>query len=483
MTASRAASVRGDGLARIKPPFGQRHMLARAIAGDKRAFAKIFERHHQELYRYCLAIVRNPADAEDALQSTMSKALTALPGEGRQISLRPWLFRVAHNESISIVRRRRPESADGLEELSEESAEITSERREHLRTLVADLQALPERQRSALVMRELSDLGYEEIATALDCSEGSARQTVYEARQALLTREEGRQMDCAEARRALSDGDRRRLRNRRLRAHLASCDGCSDFQTAIADRRADLRAIAPPIPAAAAAAALSGALGGGSAGVGAGAVGTGAGAVAAGAAGGLAVKGASVAAAVVLAAGVADATGVVDLPTPLGDRDKSPTEQAPPAAGGKDEQSRGGGADSSGGSSGNPAGSNGSKAGGNGNGGGNGRGKSENAPGKSGGGGKSDSAPGQSGTSPGQSGSTPGQSGSSPGQSGSTPGQSGTTPSDGGAAPGQTGTSPGQGATTPGQTSSTPGQAGTTPTPAGEAGGDSATAPGQSKEP
>ena len=78
-----------------------------AAGGDARAFEAIFERHHQELYRYCRAILADADDAQDALQSTMIAAMRALPGEQRTIALRPWLFRVAHNEAISIVRRRR----------------------------------------------------------------------------------------------------------------------------------------------------------------------------------------------------------------------------------------------------------------------------------------------------------------------------------------------------------------------------------------
>ena len=107
------------------------------------------------------------------------------------------------------------------------------ESRERLRTLVADLATLSERQRSALVMRELSGLSHEQIAAALGTSSGAARQVVYEARQALLELEEGRGMECERVRMALSDGDGRRLRGRGVRAHLRGCQGCRDFQAGI----------------------------------------------------------------------------------------------------------------------------------------------------------------------------------------------------------------------------------------------------------
>src|SRR4051794_25310668 len=85
--------------------------LARlATAGSEAALAAIFERHQQALHRYCYSILGNSHDAADALQNTMLKALRSLPGETRRIVLRPWLYRVAHNESISLLRARRPDA-------------------------------------------------------------------------------------------------------------------------------------------------------------------------------------------------------------------------------------------------------------------------------------------------------------------------------------------------------------------------------------
>ena len=70
------------------------------------AFARVYERHHQALYRYCRSILRHEQDAQDALQSAMMRAFVALQTEQREIDLRPWLFRIAHNEAIKILRRR-----------------------------------------------------------------------------------------------------------------------------------------------------------------------------------------------------------------------------------------------------------------------------------------------------------------------------------------------------------------------------------------
>ena len=238
--------------------------LARLAArGDQRAFEAIFERYHQELYRYCRAILRDSDDAQDALQATMASALHSLPGEERRIVLRPWLYRVAHNEAISILRKR-SEAPDshGAPEPTTAGADLEAEARERLRSLVADLDRLPDRQRGALVMRELSGL---ELCRDWSRAGRLSRRGApggLRGRMALRDVSRGREMDCEAARRAVSEGDGRRLRSRRLRAHLRACDSCSDFSAAISQRRSDLRALCPPLSAIAASGLMTGVLGG-----------------------------------------------------------------------------------------------------------------------------------------------------------------------------------------------------------------------------
>jgi RNA polymerase sigma factor (sigma-70 family) len=247
--------------------------------GSARAFAVLYRRHHQALYRYCRSIVHDEDDAQDALQSAMMRALAALQARKRDVAVRPWLFRIVHNEAVSLLRRRRSHSTlvEGLEP-ADGGLELTVERRERFAVLIADLQCLAERQRAALVMRELSGLSIEEIAAALSTSPGAAKQAVFEARCALQEFEEGRAMECELVRRAISDGDRRVLRARKIRAHLRACPGCRDFELMIRTRTAELRALAPPLPAVAASAMmarlLAQGMGGGHSGVAAAASGT-----------------------------------------------------------------------------------------------------------------------------------------------------------------------------------------------------------------
>lgn len=245
------------------PPLAERLLSDERLAklagrGDARAFRTLYERHHQTIYRYCRSIVRNDHDAQDALQSAMACAYAALCASERDLAVRPWLFRIAHNEAISILRRRPREDqlTDAHESLNSD-VERTAEERERLSMLLADLQALPERQRAALLMRELSGLSIEEIAGALSVSTGAAKQTLFEARSSLHEFAKGRAMECEAVRRAISEHDGRVLRGRGLRAHLRDCSGCRDFRVLIETRGADLRALAPALPATLASATLT----------------------------------------------------------------------------------------------------------------------------------------------------------------------------------------------------------------------------------
>jgi RNA polymerase sigma factor (sigma-70 family) len=308
-------------------------LTRRAVGGDERAFAAIFRRYHQNLYRFCLAIVGNPDDAQEALQNTMIKVLRALPGEERKIDLKPWLYRIAHNESIDLLRRRRETRALDVEQIAPGyGLAEDAESRERLRLLIADLKELPERQREVLVMREMGGLDFEQIGVALATSGAVARQALYEARQSLRQMQAGREMSCATVTRALSDGDGRVIRRRDVRAHLRACADCRAFREDIKRRERDFAALAP-LPALAAAGILQG-LVGGSHGAGGGLAATLGGGAAKTIGASAAAKGVATAA-VVAAIGVtaADQTGVIHLGLP-GEGSTKPAEQkSPPAPG------------------------------------------------------------------------------------------------------------------------------------------------------
>jgi RNA polymerase sigma factor (sigma-70 family) len=262
-------------------------------AGDGSAFTQLYSDHHHDVVRYCRSLLRDDEDAQDAAQGAWAAIWDKPDAARRDIPLRPWLFRVAHNESINIIRRRR--SHDTLADLDLPALDDVAndvERRDRLATLRVDLVNLPERQRVALLSRELGGLGHAEIGAALGISAAAAKQTIYEARRALIEAESGRSMACALVERAISDGDGRVRRSRRLSAHLRDCAGCRAFAETLGRRRRDLRLLFP-------APAGLGLLGRAAAGAGAG--GAAGGGLAAGGGGALAAKMAVAAAAVAVA--------------------------------------------------------------------------------------------------------------------------------------------------------------------------------------
>jgi RNA polymerase sigma factor (sigma-70 family) len=242
-------------------------LARRATKGDSQALGAIFERYQQELYRFCLGLLGEPQDAQDALQNTMVKALRALPGEKREIALRPWLYRIAHNEAINLHRaKRETQTLDRHLLDTHSSIAETAEHRERLQWLLRDLGDLPERQRSVLVMRELSGLDFADIGAALGTSGAVVRQALYEARRNLEQMDFGRGLRCKAVARVLSDADGRVASRREIRAHLRDCPDCRRFQERIRARQETLAGIAP-LPVAVAGGLLqSGGVGGSGAG-------------------------------------------------------------------------------------------------------------------------------------------------------------------------------------------------------------------------
>jgi RNA polymerase sigma factor (sigma-70 family) len=177
--------------------------------------------------------VRNPQDAEEAFQLTMLAAYRALSaGRGPRATLRPWLFRIAHNECVDLLRGRPP-----VEELTDRHpmAELLHERieaREALRQLSDDIAALPLRQRAAFVLHEFNGLPHAAVGEALGTTPLGARQLLHEARTSLEEFHAGRALACDEVRIRIGAGDRRILRGRGISAHLRGCAACRDVRAA-----------------------------------------------------------------------------------------------------------------------------------------------------------------------------------------------------------------------------------------------------------
>ena len=162
-----------------------RRLVTLVREGYEAAFEEIVRRYGRPLTRYAAAIVGSRS--EDVTQDALSKALLALRRDDeKEIELRPWLYRIVRNTALNDLRDR-PPTTEILEEAiaAGRGTAAEAEEREQLQDLIERLRALPERQRAAIVMRELEGLSHEEIAAALGLSGGAARQVIFRAREAL----------------------------------------------------------------------------------------------------------------------------------------------------------------------------------------------------------------------------------------------------------------------------------------------------------
>jgi RNA polymerase sigma factor (sigma-70 family) len=250
--------------------------------GYDEAFGAIHDRYRQRLFAYTRQMLGSSrSDAEDVLQDVFLRAYGALRNDNRPVTLRAWLYRVAHNRCIDHLRRPVPQPAE-IYELSRTPAhdpQAETVRREDLRRLVQDVQRLPEQQRSALLMRELDGLTYAELADALDTSVPAIKSLLVRARLGLVEAGEARDAACVDIRADLVRAHGRGVRaSGRSRRHLRDCDGCRDYRRALRGVDEGIAALVPggagPLATVAKLLGIGGASSGAAAGAGAGAGGT-----------------------------------------------------------------------------------------------------------------------------------------------------------------------------------------------------------------
>lgn len=216
--------------------------------GDTAAFEALYDRHVRELLAFCVYMLGSRQDAEDAVQATFTSAYRALRADTRQITLRPWLFTIARNDCLTILRRRRPvvelngEIAPGPDPVAE------LEVREEVRKVFAGLRELPENQRAALVLAEVHGLSQQEIGGVLGVRTDQVKAYVYQARSKLISDRRARDADCEEIREELASARGAALLRGRLRRHVRSCPECRRFADGMARQRRHLGALLPIAP-------------------------------------------------------------------------------------------------------------------------------------------------------------------------------------------------------------------------------------------
>jgi RNA polymerase sigma-70 factor (ECF subfamily) len=176
-----------------------RQLVARAQRGDKQAFELLVEKYQRKLARLLSRFIRDPAEVEDVTQEAFIKAYRALPAFRGDSAFYTWLYRIGINTAknyLMAMGRRAPtsteveaEEAEGFEE-GEQLRDINTPEslllsKEIARTVNATIEQLPEELRTAIQMREIEGMSYEDIAKAMDCPIGTVRSRIFRAREAI----------------------------------------------------------------------------------------------------------------------------------------------------------------------------------------------------------------------------------------------------------------------------------------------------------
>ncbi len=207
MEASALSHAARRGLLTRKSPLlkmqGDERLVALVRSGNSGAFDIIVDRYQGRLLGFIRQMVGSTEDAEDVLQEVFVNAHKAILADNREINLRPWLYRIARNRSLNHLRRPKAIAQESMDLVPMTEAASTAEKvhnREEFRQLLRDVTKLPETQRAALLLREIDELSYEEIAEAMDTTVPSVKSLLVRARISLAEASQARMLTCGEVR-------------------------------------------------------------------------------------------------------------------------------------------------------------------------------------------------------------------------------------------------------------------------------------------
>jgi RNA polymerase sigma factor (sigma-70 family) len=218
--------------------------------GSVNAFEALVARYESRLLAFCRHLLGSREDAEDVLQEVLAAAFNAMVADERPINVRPWLYRIARNRSLNHLRRMQAVGVDSMDVHYSDHGATTADKvhdREEFRLLVGDIHELPETQKTALVLREMDALSYEQIAEAMETTVPSVKSLLVRARVSLAEAAEARLLSCEEVRIELGEAAEglRRRPSPLVRRHLRSCRRCSAFRVQLKETNKALAAILP----------------------------------------------------------------------------------------------------------------------------------------------------------------------------------------------------------------------------------------------
>jgi RNA polymerase sigma-70 factor (ECF subfamily) len=217
-------------------------MLAQRPRTD-RAFERLYRSHVRDVYRYALAVLPTPEDAEDVTQTTFLNAYRVHERGEAPKAPNTWLIGIAHDLCQQRARHTQVLDEVAYDQVDEAVPEDSGPSENDVRRALG---LLPFKLRAVLIMREVEERPYAEIAEILGITEAAVEANIFEARRALREEFEGA-LTCHEAERAISrnlDDLLSRVERRALRAHVRECEDCERFDRSQRLQRAALRALA-----------------------------------------------------------------------------------------------------------------------------------------------------------------------------------------------------------------------------------------------
>jgi RNA polymerase sigma factor (sigma-70 family) len=231
---------------------GDERLVALTRRGNQAAYEALVSRYQSRLLAFCRHMLSSREDAEDVLQEVFAAAFNAMLADTRPINVRPWLYRIARNRCLNHLRKQTAIGVDSMDVHLAEHGTTTADKvddREDFRQLVADVQTLAETQRTALLLREIDALSYEQIAEAMETTVPSVKSLLVRARVALAEAAEARRLTCAEVRDELGEWAEGLTRvSAPVRRHVRGCTRCSAFKKQLKQTNKALAAVFPVGP-------------------------------------------------------------------------------------------------------------------------------------------------------------------------------------------------------------------------------------------
>jgi len=224
-------------------------LIALIRRGHHGAFEALVQRYQPRLLAFCRHMLGSTEDAEDVLQEVFAASFNAICADERPINARPWLYRIARNRCLNHLRRPAPAGQDSMDIFERDGGTTTADtvhKREEFRQIVSDVQDLPETQRTALLLREIDALAYDQIAEAMDTTVSSVKSLLVRARVSLAEASEARMLTCGEVRLELGQvAEGLGKTSAPARRHLRGCDRCRFFKGELRKTNKALAAIYP----------------------------------------------------------------------------------------------------------------------------------------------------------------------------------------------------------------------------------------------